>query len=112
MFDINEYGNIIMTKGDSGCFSVLTLQGKHCKPVLYDIQPEDILHFTVRNIYTDEIALSKDITGANTFYFVPSDTQNLKVGKYKYDVQLDCSRGIYTVIPTNTFIIDGEVTYA
>ena len=87
-----------------------------CFPHWDTLQEGDVVEFTVRQtIYSDKPVLYKKITefSDNTAFIniLPEDTENLRFGKYVYDVQLTFNGAVKTIIKPSTFTIGEEVTY-
>jgi hypothetical protein len=76
----------------------------------YELQPGDTLLFTVKkNTKTDDVLIQK--SGPH-IEIGPSDTEGLKYGVYKYDVELTYASGfVDTVILPTDFKITEEVTF-
>ena len=81
---------------------------------------EDLITMTVRaNDHRGDIVLQKrsgdgDVllqAGGWKIVIQPSDTALLPYKNYVYDIELDMSGVIQTVIPLNNFVLDKEVTY-
>ena len=76
-----------MVRGDTGAFSVRPqIRGEN---VLTD---GDHLYFTLRKIKDNKILIQKDITefeeGRADIILAPSDTTNLEIGNYIYDLKM------------------------
>lgn len=111
MLYVKSDGTIQLTRGDTARLSIDinndTLGAK------YEIQPEDILFFTVKKRTSDnQCCFQKKVVGSNLFHILPTDTEELSFGNYVYDVQLTTKDDdVYTVIGPSTFVILKEVTY-
>lgn len=95
-------------KGTTKSMEILFLM--HDCPYIMD--EEDELKLEVRDYRNDNsIVIEKSSKGDNYFSFIPSDTENLDVGYYNYNVKLypADSDEIYEVIkPSMFFIKAGE----
>lgn len=76
-----------MVRGDTGAFSV--------RPMIrgeYVLTDGDHLYFTLRKIKDNRILIQKDITefdeGRADIVLAPSDTANLEIGNYIYDLKM------------------------
>lgn len=109
MFKI-EGSTIKLTRGDSAKFEVFIDNDETKQP--YQITATDVLTFTVKeSYYKDKPAIQKVLRGSGLFSLVPSDTKDLRVGTYVYDVQLDNALGeSYTVVEEASFRLTNEVT--
>lgn len=106
--------NISMIRGDS---EVIRVSCRDENGVSVPLVDGDTVYFTVKSSTNiEEKKLQKVITsfleGEALIILNPSDTKQLFVGTYYYDVQLN--RGaeqVKTIIPPSLFTIDPEVTY-
>lgn len=102
--------NISLTRGDSATLSVdlKTQDGE-----AYALDEGDTLVLTVKRSPNDEeIVLQLYADGEGVFTFLPSATEGLAFGNYRYDIQLTTSAGeVYTVIPVSGFTLLEEVTW-
>lgn len=109
MLQITE-NEVFLTRGDNADLVVIIydIDGE-----IYTLQTGDTMVFTVKyNCVTEDIIIQKDITEDSTIHIVPSDTNDLRYGTYKFDVQLTRANGkVYTVIPPCNFNITKEVTF-
>lgn len=109
MFTIFD-NDISITRGDNATLHVTmtTLDGEP-----YQLTQEDTLVLTVKKKTKDVTALIHLVADENgTFSIEPDDTNFLKFGSYKYDIQLTTSDGkIYTIIPPSIFKVSEEVTW-
>ena len=76
-----------MVRGDTGAFSVRpTIKGESV------LTEGDHLYFTLRKIKDNRILIQKDITefedGRADIVIAPSDTTNLELGNYIYDLKM------------------------
>lgn len=100
---LKNYLNLEMTKGDTLSFGIeINKIGKAL----------DAAYFTCKKHYDDETivfqkALNNGITldhydsDGNYFYklrVAPTDTQNLEIGKYYYDVEIDVNDDVFTIM--------------
>lgn len=101
--------DIQLTRGDSGTFTIEILNPDGSK---YIRQDGDELVFTLKeNTHTNETLLQKNIDGL-VLEILPTDTEGIKYGTYKYDVQLTTSTGqVFTVIAPSNFTLRSEVTF-
>ena len=103
MFFLNGT-NIKLTRGDSATLAV-SLQG-------YDMQEGDTLTLSCKvdpskTAYLFQLQADAD----NTFTFLPSTTEELDFGAYRYDIQLTTANDeVYTVIPVSSFTVMEEIT--
>lgn len=103
--------NVALTRGDSAtlCANLMNADGS-----AYELQDGDTLVLTVK----DDASISEHIfqltaDGEGVFTFLPSTTEGMAFGSYKYDIQLTTSDGdVYTVIPVSTFTVMEEVTWS
>ena len=97
--------DISIYKGSDDGFSIEIC--KNCEP--YEIQDEDVLILEVLDYRNNnQIVISKSVTGSNYISFTPSDTENLDIGYYRYNVKLkESSTGlILEIISPSTFWIN------
>lgn len=109
MLHIDFDGTIHLTRGDTARLSVNFVNEVTGQP--YEVQLEDVLHFTVKKSTKDETpALQKAIQGTSTFHIAPEDTAGLSFGRYRYDVQLTTASGdVFTLGPYTLQLLE-EVT--
>lgn len=106
MFEIDN-NNIRITRGDYALVTIdpLTVLNSH-EVFTYFIGEYDYFVLTVsKSIHTKEplIKLILD-QGCSTFELLPSHTENLEFGNYRYDLKLYLGTGEqYTVIPDSLF---------
>lgn len=105
MFKINKT-EIHMTRGDSAQFTVNLV---FSNGIQYTMEPTDQLRFSMKQEQATELSLQKTVTGTATFNLVPADTNQLKYGKYKYDIQLLRGEEVYTVVPYADLFLEKEV---
>ena len=100
--------DISIYKGSDDGFSIEIC--KNCEP--YEIQDEDVLILEVLDYRNNnQIVISKSVTGSNYISFTPSDTENLDIGYYRYNVKLkESSTGLILEIisPSSFWIKAGE----
>lgn len=108
---------ITLTKGDSAEIT-LTIRDR-VKGETFVPGPHDQLTFTVkRGFFGGKPAIVKTLDhgiirndDSCVLVLVPSDTENLPFGVYRYDVELVLENGYTdTVIPPSPFILTREVT--
>lgn len=107
--------NLELTKGDTLSFGV----------EIYNLgQPLDKAYFTCRSNYDDGgyifqkrlnqgITLSSTDEFGNYIYVVrvaPEDTENITVGKYYYDMQIELNSDVFTILK-GILTIDYDVTW-
>ncbi len=111
MLIVSKSGAISLTRGDTAKLTVFPTIGEGEEKQPYAVQEDDVLTFTVKKKYGDDVPLiEKKLTGSTTFHIEPKDTKGLDFGKYKYDVQLTTASGEnYTFIDRKDFIITEEV---
>lgn len=93
-------------KGTNKNIEILFVFGKYCP---YELSEGDKLILTVLDYRNnDEIVIQKEVTGDNIFSFIPSDTEELDVGFYRYNVKFipEDTEDIYEVIAPSTFHIE------
>lgn len=107
--------NLKMTRGDSEYFTISKYQSLEGVETQQLFLPGDSVTLTVKEyIGAEEATLSKEVTvfidGKAPFEFLPSDTNDLEVGEYVYDVQLTKADGkVTTIIKPSIFELTGEV---
>lgn len=108
---ILEDGTIRITRGDTARIKVDV--NDITNGVAYELQQNDVLVLTVKKAVTDSVYVIQKIEkGGSAFHIEPSDTEKLKFGNYKYDVQLTTEMGdVYTIVEPSTFEVMKEVTY-
>jgi hypothetical protein len=111
MLIVSKSGTVSLTRGDTARLKVFPTVGEGDEKQPYTVQEDDVLTFTVKKKYGDDVPLiEKKLTGSTTFHIEPKDTKGLEFGKYKYDVQLTLPDGDnYTFIDKKEFIITEEV---
>ena len=77
-----------------------------CKP--YEMQEEDTLILQVidyRN--NDTVVIEKEVKGDNYFSFIPSDTEELNVGFYRWNIKFkpQDTEDVYEVVSPSIFHI-------
>lgn len=93
-------------KGTSRDLDIIFSLGKGCP---YEMQEGDKLILTVLDYRNnDEIVIQKEVLGDSFFSFTPSDTENLDVGFYRYNVKFipADSSDIYQVVAPSVFHIE------
>lgn len=101
---------IIFTKGDT-YYAELKLD--------YTLLEGDKLFLTVKKTADSEALIKKSYTSADftdgvaTIKFEPTDTDNLSVGDYRYDIELKYANGDKdTVVKSTLFKLTEEITSA
>lgn len=100
---------IELTRGDSfyGQVSLKKQDGKDYEP-----QEGDVIRFALKKRYWDEEPLIEKTIPNDTLvlHLLPSDTKDLAVGAYEYDMEIQFSDGdVDTFINEATFILTPEV---
>ena len=93
-------------KGTNRDLEVIFTLGKGCP---YEMQEGDTLILTILDYRNnDEVVIQKEVSGDNFFSFVPSDTENLDVGFYRYNVKFypADSQDVYQVVAPSVFHIE------
>ena len=108
MFKIHDDNTMELIRGDSADFTISLVDSETGDE--YILQPGDTIVFTIKkNTKTDEVLVQKQ--GPNVT-IAPEDTEGLKYGEYRYDVELTYASGfVDTVVPPTAFTIDEEVTF-
>ena len=109
MFKINDKGEISITRGDTGIFTldISTSDGSS-----YDYSNDEVLFTVKRTVYDAEHVIQKRITYGENVTILPSDTSSLSYADYVFDVQVTTAGGIVdTVIPPSKFTVRSEVTF-
>lgn len=97
-----------LTRGDT---ATMLVQIYDLEEKLYEIQPGDIITFTLRKSSKSEVCLTKEATEDHYIIINSEDTINLSPGLYKYDLQLTTNEGfVYTIIQNNYFELLSEIT--
>lgn len=108
-------GVIKFTKGDSVAFDV---ELKNADGTIYEMGAGDEINFSVKNDVSDTAYVLRAITSSTHIYLEPSFTNDLKPGKYCYDIELNTADGnVYTIIGVKNewernLIVYPEVTVA
>ena len=118
MFRINGDNSMEIIRGDTGSFE-LTVKEKDEEgaEVPYVLAEGDIVIFTVKKTTKDAaIVIQKVGTAASEstvlFTIDPEDTEELKYGRYYYDIEFDRYDGyVDTIVPPATFTVREEVTF-
>ena len=84
----------------------------------YVLSDTDIVYLDAKKYAADDTAIirksaakAKYIDGGLPFVFLPSDTVDLDIGEYWFDVRLYCDDdNIYTIIPMSKFNIVRNIT--
>lgn len=106
MFLITNYNKILLSQGDTASFtvSIIDLDDKEYVP-----SEEDELQFLVYDSLGTYIHLTGVLNdGAFTVSISGSDTENLSVGFYTYEVRLMSDGDQYTVVMPSIFELVGE----
>ena len=96
--------DISIFKGTSKEIEILFKMGH--KP--YEMQEEDSLILQVIDYRNDDaIVIEKEVKGDNYFSFIPSDTEELNVGFYRWNIKFkpQDSEDIYEVVSPSIFHI-------
>ena len=102
--------NIALTRGDNATLCV-TLSNIGGEP--YSLNEGDELVLSVKqSAAVSPYIFQLTADGEGVFTFLPSTTEDMAFGSYKYDIQLTTNEGeVYTVIPVSTFTVMEEVTW-
>lgn len=120
MFKINDDNTMAIIRGDSGGFDFTVKQKDSEGEVTdYTLVTGDVVTFTVKKNTkeTNHDALIQKIgyvidTSKVHFDIDPEDTEDLKYGKYYYDIEFVRYDGYTdTLIPPTLFTIKEEVTF-
>ena len=115
MYRIDNDGVISMIRGDTASFDIIVYtENDQGELVEYELEPGDRLDFTVKKSTKVEEKLISKIANEQSQHIVidPSDTEGLKYGTYKYDIQFTSASGLVdTIIPPTDFNILEEVTW-
>lgn len=117
MLDIHGT-SIFLTRGDTAylqfpLYNAIFKDGKVVEKSEYEIDEQDSLTITVSKKANDASAavFRHTVFGDNTIKIVPSDTRDLVIGQYRYDVELVMANGdVFTVVKDSAFNITNEVT--
>ena len=110
MFSVGKNNKITLTKGDS-LYTVVNAVTKIGRQP-YEPQTGDEIRFAMKKNYDDaECLIEKTIPLATLMlHLEPSDTKNLEVGEYVYDIQLTTAGGdVDTFIDRAKFVLTEEV---
>lgn len=91
-------------KGTSKDIQIIFRMG--CK--IYEMKPNDKLILQVLDYRNnDEIVIEKEVQGDNYFSFIPSDTEELDVGFYRWNIkfQPQDTDDIYEIVSPSVFHI-------
>lgn len=103
MITIIDNNNIYLTRGDSAVIS-LDITDEHGER--YIIQETDKVYFTIKQHFTNEEIILKKSIEDNAFIFKKEDTIDMNFGSYDYDIRLENSSIIATVL-TGIIMIGG-----
>ena len=107
MFKIDS-DRLYITRGDTGRLTVSIRDQNGNK---YTPSSDEIIVMTVKKSVGDESSLFSAQAKDCEIVITPEYTKSLAFGEYVYDVQITLSNGdINTIIPSNKFIVYGEVT--
>ena len=104
-------------RGDTYVTNILV---KDAQGIEYVPSQDDVITMTVRaNDHRGEIVIQKktgdpsveQYAGGWKITYNPADTSGLPYKTYVYDIELNMSGVVKTVIPLDKFILDKEVTY-
>lgn len=108
MFEVYR-NDISITRGDSAIFDI-TITDKQKN--IYTPGEGDEIIFTVKENTRSNAIVFQKLVENNQVIINPSDTEDLRYGKYVYDVQLKTADGwVDTVITPHIFNVLGEVTF-
>lgn len=119
MFTMSDNGNgawiASLTRGDSAEIYVQTvIENADGQTVDYEMKDNDTLTITLRRTTKSDIVLQKTFAGTNVIKLDPSDTEDLDVASYKFDIQLDTEGGdryTFNRGDKSTWKLLDEVTY-
>ena len=107
---------IFITRGDSGNFDVFARTAAAPQQII-PLVTGDTVYFTVKTSWRTSVnVLQKVVTsftpeGKAEIQLLPSDTKELEVADYAYDVQITWANGqVETIIEPAIFTIGPEVT--
>ena len=108
MFKVKNDNSIHITRGDTGILNLsLKLNGEP-----YIMGEDDICVLTVKKSVDDAEAIFQKPLQDNKFTIEPADTNGLRYGIYKYDVQLTTGEGVVsTVVTPKDFVVEAEVSW-
>lgn len=97
MFAINNKGEgqweVNHTRGDTAEFRVnLSVESEDGSKQAYEMNEKDTLTITLRRTTKSDIALQKTFS-TPVIKMEPSDTEELDIATYRFDVQLDTADG-------------------
>lgn len=110
MLTVDNAGNISLTRGDTGIFTVSLVdeQGEPFTP-----GTNDVIRFAMakgHGVPREEVLIYKDIDiSTMTFQINPEDTKPLSFATYKYDVEYTDAFGHVTTVIMADFKITKEV---
>ena len=109
---------IWLTRGDSAYITFL-LTDREGNPV--NLTENDVVSCQVRSapntgtlLFQGEIIrnINQGDDGTYTWHITPSNTRDLAIGQYYYDVQVETQSGdVFTFIEASPFHVTDEVTY-
>ena len=101
--------NVSITRGDS---ATLHVDLTNADGTAYTPLSGDSVVLTVKEDANETDALLTLTADSDmTFHFLPTDTDGMAYGSYKYDIQLTTGSNGYTVIPVATFTVMDEITW-
>lgn len=99
MFEVDEYNNISLTRGDTGIFTVSLFD---CDGNPYTPGQGDTIRFAMAKKFgaSSDVLVNKEFPADTlTLEIEPDDTKNLPFGDYVYDIELtDRDDHVSTVI--------------
>ena len=107
MFEI-QCNSIKITKGDTGR-AKLTIYNKDGS--IYEPTANDVIQFSVKKFFRQETPFIQKSIRNQELVIEPSDTSELRLGDYIFDIQIILSNGdIQTIISGGKLTIMGEVS--
>lgn len=108
--------NISIVRGTTEYFTVYIVGADDDEP--YELHTGEILRFGIKTradvmdcIIKKELTSEEvDSDGGYTFKFEPSDTKNLPIGTYLYDIGLQSGNDYYPVIEASDFVVAKNAT--
>ena len=105
-----EGNNIRITRGDSFTINLSIFEEDGETP--YTPSLSDIIYFTVKPDVNNVYSVIKKTFSNGSIVMEKSDTINLNFGEYFYDIRLESSSNIDTILDQGTFIIEGGTANA
>ena len=110
----NENNSIYIVRGTTLTVNIGVTQANGDD---YEVGESDVLRFCVKRDPDDEeYAIRKELTAANysdgsfSLQISPSDTEDLEIGRYYYDVGLQVNGEYYMIIEESLFVIQQNIS--